>query len=134
MKQLKEQRNPEKSENNDESKTLRKEVWKWGKRIFYVGGGIFVFVSLYCLTSSTEDSFDDDELGLASKKKEKPILPIKFYDWMLTHWGEEDAQIMFDKVQNGEIAVEDFERGINRPDIEPGQWSDFEEGWRPDDW
>jgi hypothetical protein len=46
-----------------------------------------------------------------------PILPIKDFDWLLTHWGEESAVEILDKVQSGEMTVEQVERGINGPII-----------------
>ena len=68
------------------------------------------------------------------KTRGHPILPAKHFDWLLTHWGEDAAVEILDKVQTGEMTVEQVERAINRPDIEPEDWQDFEEGWRPPDW
>lgn len=63
-----------------------------------------------------------------------PILPIKSYDWLLTNWGEDAAVEILDKVQVGEMTVEQVESAIKRPDIEPEDWPAFEDGWRPDSW
>ncbi|BCW67342.1 hypothetical protein NicSoilB4_21050 [Arthrobacter sp. NicSoilB4] len=63
-----------------------------------------------------------------------PILPAKHFDWLLTHWGEDAAVEILDKVQLGEMSVEEVEKGINRPDIDPGDWQAFEDGWRPPNW
>ena len=63
-----------------------------------------------------------------------PILPAKYFDWLLIHWGEDAAVELLDKVQIGEMTVEQVERAINRPDIDPENWQDFEEGWRPSNW
>ena len=56
------------------------------------------------------------------------------YDFIFNNAGEEEANRWFNKVHNGEITKEQVDKMINRPDIDPEDWRDFEEGWRPDDW
>jgi hypothetical protein len=63
-----------------------------------------------------------------------PILPAKHYLWLMDNWGEDAADEILDKVQTGGMSVEQVETAINRPDIDPEDWSDFEEGWRPTNW
>ena len=77
---------------------------------------------------------DDESLENFDTTKEPPLLPIKAFLWVYDHWGADEAQEVFEKVQNGEMSVEDVEKAISRPDIEPEDWRDFEDGWRPDGW
>ena len=67
-------------------------------------------------------------------EKPHPLLPIKAFSWLYDHWGYDAAKEILDKVQNGEMKVEQVETAIRRPDIEPEDWQRFEEGWHPDDW
>lgn len=68
------------------------------------------------------------------KTARPPKLPIDDYIWILDHCGEDEANQIFEKVQNDEMTVEHVERVMKRPEIEPEDWRDFEEGWRPDGW
>lgn len=63
-----------------------------------------------------------------------PILPATLFDQIMQLWGEDEAVEILDKVQVGEMTVDQVERALNRPDIEPEDWQRFEEGWRPDAW
>ncbi|TFB83605.1 hypothetical protein E3O44_17165 [Cryobacterium algoricola] len=63
-----------------------------------------------------------------------PILPARLFDEINQIWGEEAAVETLDKVQVGEMTVEQVQTGLRRPDIEPEDWQRFEEGWRPDNW
>lgn len=63
-----------------------------------------------------------------------PILPATLFDQIMQLWGEDEAVEILDKVQLGEMTVDQVERALNRPDIEPEDWQRFEEGWRPDAW
>ena len=45
--------------------------------------------------------------------------------------GEMDA----DEAENWSISIEEnYERSRGRRSIEPEEWRDFEDGWRPDNW
>ena len=63
-----------------------------------------------------------------------PILPIELFDILLRTRGEETADWVLDMVQEGTLSVDEVIRVINRPDIEPEDWRDFEDGWRPEGW
>ncbi len=65
-----------------------------------------------------------------------PILPIDLFEELYNLWhGDEEAVAnIVMKVQDGELSVEDVRRRLNRSDISPDKWQDFEDGWRPDDW
>lgn len=63
-----------------------------------------------------------------------PILPARLFDEIYQLWGEEGAVEILDKVQTGEMTVEQVETALRRPDIEPEDWQRFEEGWRPNGW
>ena len=58
----------------------------------------------------------------------------KAYEFIFNRDGEEEANRWFNKVHNGDITREQLDRMINRPDIEPEDWRDFEDGWRPHKW
>jgi len=106
-------------------------------------GAIGVAVAAVLIGSTNSDDEDDNDSDNAyngcddglpeniGKAKEHPILPIKDYSWLYDHWGEDAANEVLDKVQTGEMTVEHIENCINRPDINPKDWQDFEEGWRP---
>jgi CTP:molybdopterin cytidylyltransferase MocA len=63
-----------------------------------------------------------------------PILPAHLFDEIYQLWGEDGAVEILDKVQLGEMTVEQVETALRRPDIQPEDWQRFEEGWRPDGW
>lgn len=64
-----------------------------------------------------------------------PILPIELANRIYDLWHDEDAMNdIIRKVQDGRMSVDDVRRALDRPDIEPEDWQDFEEGWRPDGW
>ena len=47
----------------------------------------------------------------------------------------EAGEISADEAEKWSIEVEESnERAKRRRDIEPEEWHDFEDGWRPDDW
>lgn len=67
------------------------------------------------------------------------------YRKILCYLGEAKADEVAEDVRNGEMTAEeasewadkieaDYERSRHRRDIEPEEWRDFEEGWRPDGW
>ncbi len=74
-----------------------------------------------------------------------PKLPIEIYHNLLIYAGEETANEIFDEVESGKRSVESAREWIEdviqeqeRPrkhkrDIEPWEWRDFEDGWRPDE-
>jgi hypothetical protein len=111
-----------------------------------IGIGVFgaaVAAVLASSTSSDDDDYDSDndhtggDVGSiedTGTAKEHPLLPAKAFLWLYDHWGEDAAQEVLDKVQIGEMSVEQVEKAINRPDINPKDWQDFEEGWRPSGW
>ena len=61
-------------------------------------------------------------------------ISLKAYDYIYEHGGEAEAERWFYKVHNGEITTQEVDRMIDRNDIEPEAWRDFEDGWRPDNW
>ncbi len=65
-----------------------------------------------------------------------PILPIDLYAKLYENWhGDADAvNDVVDRVQQGQLSVDDVQKAIDRPDISPEDWRDFEDGWRPDNW
>jgi len=63
-----------------------------------------------------------------------PILPAHLFAEIYQLWGEDGAVEILDKVQLGEMTVEQVETALRRPDIEPEDWQRFEDGWRPDGW
>ena len=58
----------------------------------------------------------------------------KAYEFIYNRDGVEEANRWFDKVHNGDITREELDRMIDRPDIDPEDWQDFEDGWRPNNW
>lgn len=48
--------------------------------------------------------------------------------------GEYQAKRISKLVKSGEWSVEDVKRQLHRPDIDPDDWRDFEDGWRPEGW
>ena len=67
------------------------------------------------------------------------------YKKILRYLGEAKADEVAEYVRNGEMTAEeasewadqieaDYEHSRHRRDIEPEEWRDFEEGWRPDGW
>jgi len=106
-----------------------------------IGFGVFsaaaVAAVLASSTSSDDNDYEygDDHTGDDNgTAKQHPLLPAKSFLWLYDHWGEDAAQEVLDKVQNGEMSVEHVETCINRPDIDPKDWADFEDGWRPSGW
>lgn len=77
---------------------------------------------------------DDESIEYTGAAKQHPLLPAKAYLWLYDHWGRDAAHEVLGKVQNGEMSVEQVEKAINRPDIDPEDWREFEEGWRPLGW
>ena len=65
-----------------------------------------------------------------------PILPIDLFDKLydLWHGDEESLSDIVRRVQDGRMSVDDVRKALDRPDIQPEDWQDFEDGWRPDDW
>lgn len=72
-----------------------------------------------------------DDIGV---EKQQPLLSAKRLLWLYDNWGEEEAEEVFDKVQSGQMSAEEVDTCINRPDIDPKDWADFEDGWRPPGW
>lgn len=85
---------------------------------------------LVSLMSNDDDGVAED----GDAKRKSPLLPAKAFLWIYDYWGEDAAQEVLDKVQNGEMSVEQVGKAIDRPDINPKDWQDFEEGWRPPGW
>ncbi len=64
-----------------------------------------------------------------------PILPIELASRIYDLWHDEEAMNdVIRMVQDGRMSVDDVRKALDRPDIEPEDWRDFEEGWRPDGW
>lgn len=71
---------------------------------------------------------------MARRTKGHPILPIGIFADILEQFGEDTADMALDNVQDGIWSVDDVENFMRREDIDPEDWSKFEEGWRPDKW
>lgn len=71
---------------------------------------------------------------MARRTTGHPILPIGIFEDLLNLTDEDTATEILDQVQEGTLDVSDVERFMNRPDIDPSDWQDFENGWRPTDW
>lgn len=69
-------------------------------------------------------------------KDAHPILPIELFSKLFDLWhGDEDAVTdIVQRVQEGKMSVDDVRKALNRPDIDPENWQDFEDGWRPNGW
>lgn len=63
-----------------------------------------------------------------------PILPAELYSDLYDLMGADGADEVLDQVQEGRLTVDQVEKALNRPDIDPEDWEDFENGWRPDNW
>lgn len=74
---------------------------------------------------------DDEMIDDTGTEKQQPLLSAKAFLWLCDNWGDEEAEEVFDKVQSGQMSVEEVDTYINRPDIDPKDWADFEDGWRP---
>jgi hypothetical protein len=105
--------------------------------------GAAVVAVLASSTSSDDDDYDfdndytgsdDGSIEDSATAKQHPLLPAKAFLWLYDHWGEDAAQEVLDKVQIGEMSVDEVETYINRPDINPKDWADYEDGWRPSWW
>jgi len=93
--------------------------------------------NLYALEN--DYTCDDDDIGDASihdsaTVEYKPLIPLEIFRWLLRNWGEDAAFEIYDKVERGEMTTELVETLFYRPDIEPKDWQDFEDGWRPEGW
>lgn len=82
--------------------------------------------------ANTEDG--DDFIDDSAAVEYKPLIPSEIFRWLLRNWGEEAAFEIYDKVERGELTTERVETLFYRPDIEPEDWQDFENGWRPAGW
>lgn len=123
----------------------RKVFWKRVLIVLGVTTGAAVAVyatNNYYNDESYDTDFAQNETGANLEEADKvalpenkhPLLSIDSFLWLYDNWGEEAAQEVLDKVQRGEMSAEQVEKAINRPEIEPEEWRDFEEGWRPDEW
>ena len=60
------------------------------------------------------------------------------YEFFYDAGGEYLANFWYQKVHNGDITKDELDERVrilkNRPDIDPEDWRDFEDGWRPDGW
>lgn len=81
-----------------------------------------------------EDEDDDYETNPYRRTTGHPILPIDLFDEIFLKDGEGEANRILDKVQRGQLDVEDVRKALHRPSIPPEKWRDFEDGWRPDGW
>ena len=82
------------------------------------------------------DDVDDDydEENPVRKTTGAPKLPADLFSKIYDRDGHAEAVRILDKVQRDEMSVEDVRTALNRPDIDPKDWRDFEDGWRPKDW
>lgn len=80
-----------------------------------------------------------------SGKSDGVELPEEVYRRFLRCLGEVKADEVADEVRSGERTIaeadewsrsllDSFERSQKRPDIGPGDWRAFEDGWRPGGW
>lgn len=68
------------------------------------------------------------------ESEEHPKMSNELYDKLVAKdgkWGADRAKRL---VESGEWKAEQLERALNRPDIDPDDWRDFEDGWRPEGW
>ena len=63
-----------------------------------------------------------------------PILPAELFSRLYDIGGGDFATEILDQVQEGSMTVEQVRKSLDRPDIDPEDWRDFEDGWRPDGW
>ena len=88
----------------------------------------------------TDNNSDDDEGG-----SEMPEISQKAFDDIETFLGKGKAEEVAEQVRSGDMTPEaadnwgrqlweQYERSRGRRDIEPEEWQDFEEGWRPEGW
>lgn len=100
----------------------------------------------YAVLSNNDDnpsvdiSTDDDEGG-----PEMPEISQKAFDDIETFLGRGKAEEVAEQVKSGDMTPEaaenwgkqlwdQYERSRGRRDIEPEEWRDFEDGWRPEGW
>lgn len=132
-----------KTTNDETMQKQKKTAWEKAKPVLKkIGKGVLVggsFVAAVAVSTalSREDN-DNVERGHAGsfrKTKGHPILPAIDWSRIYDRDGAEEADRILDKVQRGELSVEQVERALNRPDIPPEKWRDFEDGtWIPDGW
>ena len=65
-------------------------------------------------------------------------ISFEAYDYYYNIGGENLANHWYQKVHNGDITKDELDKRVEkykrRPDIEPEDWRDFEDGWRPEGW
>lgn len=110
-----------------------------GKRVLLGASAFALGMLIRYITSDNDreedDEFDDDyESNPHRRTTGHPILPIDLFDEIYQLSGEGEANRILDKVQLGKMSVDDVRTYLHRPDIEPEQWRDFEDGWRPENW
>ena len=71
---------------------------------------------------------------MARRTTGHPILPIDIFGDLLEKFGEDAADEILDRVQEGGMSIDDAEAILRRDDIDPEDWPKFEEGWRPKKW
>lgn len=71
---------------------------------------------------------------MARRTTGHPILPIDIFGDLLEKFGEDAADEVLDRVQEGGMSIDDAETILRRDDIDPEDWPKFEEGWRPNKW
>ena len=105
-------------------------IWyKLGKA---TGKGL-VYLALAVATAGLSTLFhtDDEE---TPESEEHPTLSDELYRKLVAKdgkWGADRAKRL---VESGEWKAEHLERALNRPDIDPEDWRDFEDGWSPEGW
>lgn len=82
---------------------------------------------------------EEDIMGWFADKygeEARPVMPIEVFEDLFYKLDQDEEAIkrVVSDVQDGRRTVEEVQRTLNRPDIEPEQWRDFEDGWRPDGW
>lgn len=95
-----------------------------------------VLALLHSKDSEDEEDDDDyyDEDNPVRKTTGHPKLPIDLFEKIYNRDGEAEAVRILDKVQRGEISVDYLRKVMDRPGIDPEDWRDFEDGWRPEGW
>lgn len=77
-------------------------------------------------------SWFSDKYGKDARPKMPAELFGQVYD--LFHGDEDSIHDVVERVEDGRMSVEDVRRNLARPDIDPEDWQDFEDGWRPSNW
>lgn len=116
----------------EKAKTVLKRI---GKGVLVIGG--FAAAGAVTVALSKAENDNDKCVDTVSFRKTTghPILPAEIWSRIYDRDGAEEADRILDKVQRRALSVEQVERALNRPDIPPEKWRDFEDGtWIPDGW